>query len=192
MILYSLSLKYSLQLFYKEETVYAPHDYLETVTKQPTETEEGVKTYTCTECGAEKTEKIPATGSSAPPTNPSTPPTDPSTPPTDPSTPPTDPSIPKVGTKLNDSGDKAVYKLTSADKAKPTVEFIAPVNKKVKSVTIPSTIKVDGIKYKVTSIAKNAYKNNQSITKITIGSNIKTIGANAFSGCKKLTEVTFG
>ena len=32
------------------------------VTKQPTETEKGEKTYTCTRCGATKTESIPATG----------------------------------------------------------------------------------------------------------------------------------
>ena len=34
-----------------------------TVTKQPTETETGVKTFTCTRCNATKTETIPATGS---------------------------------------------------------------------------------------------------------------------------------
>ena len=32
------------------------------VTKEPTETETGVKTYTCTRCGETKTETIPATG----------------------------------------------------------------------------------------------------------------------------------
>ena len=34
-----------------------------TVTKQPTATETGVRTYTCTRCSATKTETIPATGS---------------------------------------------------------------------------------------------------------------------------------
>ena len=34
-----------------------------TVTKQPTATETGVRTYTCTRCNATKTETIPATGS---------------------------------------------------------------------------------------------------------------------------------
>ncbi|MFR7869680.1 MAG: S-layer homology domain-containing protein [Oscillospiraceae bacterium] len=33
------------------------------VTKEPTETESGVKTFTCTRCGETKTETIPATGS---------------------------------------------------------------------------------------------------------------------------------
>jgi len=38
------------------------HDYTETVTMQPTCTEDGVKTLTCTGCGDVKTEAIPATG----------------------------------------------------------------------------------------------------------------------------------
>ena len=39
------------------------HNYVETITKEPTCTEEGEKTYTC-ECGDSYTEKIPATGHS--------------------------------------------------------------------------------------------------------------------------------
>lgn len=39
------------------------HDYKATVTKQPTTTEEGVRTYTCS-CGDSYTENIPATGHS--------------------------------------------------------------------------------------------------------------------------------
>lgn len=39
---------------------YHKHDYVETVTKEPTCTEEGEKTYTC-ECGESYTEKIPMT-----------------------------------------------------------------------------------------------------------------------------------
>ncbi|MFQ9390173.1 MAG: hypothetical protein ACLR1V_16500 [Coprococcus sp.] len=35
-----------------------------TVTKEPTCTEKGVKTYTCTVCGETKTEEIPAAGHS--------------------------------------------------------------------------------------------------------------------------------
>ena len=38
------------------------HSYKEEVTKKPTCTEAGVKTFTCTVCGASKTESIPATG----------------------------------------------------------------------------------------------------------------------------------
>ena len=38
-----------------------PHSYIETITQEPTCTENGVKTYTC-ECGDSYTETIPATG----------------------------------------------------------------------------------------------------------------------------------
>ena len=132
------------------------------ITKAATETADGVKAFTCTVCGATKTEKIPATGS----------------------------STPKVGTKLKDSAGKAVYKVTSADKSNLTVEYIAPINKKAKSVTIPATIKVNGITYKVTSIAGNAFKNNKKLTKATIGKNVTTIGEKAFYKCAELTKVT--
>ena len=132
------------------------------ITKAPTETADGVKTFTCTVCGATKIEKIPATGSSAP----------------------------KVGTKLKDAAGKAVYKVTSANKTNLTVEYTAPVNNKSKSITIPAIIKVNGITYKVTSIAKNAFKNNKKLTKVTIGKNVTTIGDMAFYKCTALTKIT--
>lgn len=60
------------------------------------------------------------------------------------------------------------------------------------SLVIPGTLKVGGTKYTITSIAKGAFKNNQKITKVTIGSNVKTIGEEAFSGCKNLKTVKLG
>ncbi len=146
------------------------------ITKQPTETADGEKTYTCTVCGETKTEKIPAIGST--------------TPSTEPSTPPTGPSVPNVGTTIKDSVDKVTYKVTSSSKLNPTVEFTAPVNKKAKSVTIPATVKINGITYKVTSIAKNAFKNNNKLTKVTIGKNITTIGDREFYKCTSLKKIT--
>lgn len=38
------------------------HNYVATITKQPTDTEPGIKTYTCTRCGDSYTESIPALG----------------------------------------------------------------------------------------------------------------------------------
>ncbi|MCM1167947.1 MAG: hypothetical protein NC401_18335 [Ruminococcus sp.] len=43
------------------------------ITKAPTASAEGVKTYTCTVCGATKTEKIPATGGTGTPNTPTNP-----------------------------------------------------------------------------------------------------------------------
>ena len=45
-----------------EEAAVCEHNYVITITKEPTCTENGVKTYTCTECGDTRTETIPATG----------------------------------------------------------------------------------------------------------------------------------
>lgn len=45
-----------------EKDEYAAHSFDDTVTKAPTCTETGIKTLTCSVCGYEKTEVIPATG----------------------------------------------------------------------------------------------------------------------------------
>ncbi|MBQ4530345.1 MAG: leucine-rich repeat domain-containing protein [Lachnospiraceae bacterium] len=70
--------------------------------------------------------------------------------------------------------------------------YTCSVCQETKPEEIPATITINGITYKVVSIAKNAFKNHKYITKVTIGKNVKTIGANAFSGCKKLKNVTIG
>ena len=60
------------------------------------------------------------------------------------------------------------------------------------SVTIPSTITKNGIKYKVTSIAKKALDGDSVVQTVKIGNYVKTIYAYAFRDCRKLTTVTFG
>ena len=57
-------------------------------------------------------------------------------------------------------------------------------------ITIPSTVKIDGITYKVTSIGKNAFKGCTKLTTVTIGKNVTKIGSKAFYGCKKLKNIT--
>ena len=81
----------------------------------------------------------------------------------------------------------ASYKISNVKSN--TVEYKAPLNSKKATVTVPATVKVSGVTYKVTSIAKNAFKNNKKLKKVTIGANITTIGANAFAGCKNLKTV---
>ena len=96
----------------------------------------------------------------------------------------------KKGDVVTDRASKAKYKVTDA--TKKTVEYIVSTNKKAKKITIPAKITVNGVSYKVTSVAKNAFYKNASVTTITIGNNVTSIGANAFSNCKKLTSVTVG
>ena len=51
---------------------------------------------------------------------------------------------------------------------------------------IPATIKANKKTYKVTEIAANAFKNCKKLKSVTIGKNIKKIGAQAFYKCKKV------
>lgn len=98
-------------------------------------------------------------------------------------------TAPKKGTLLTDSKTKMVYKVTKSGTAGGTVQFVKTKNTEAKTVTIPATVTVDGITYKVTSIATGALKNNKTVT---IGKYVTTIGSSAFSGCTKLKKVTIG
>ena len=68
--------------------------------------------------------------------------------------------------------------------------FKAPKNTSVTKLTIPATIKANGKTVPVTAIAKNAFKGMDKLTTVTIGKNVKSIGAKAFYGCKKLKKIT--
>lgn len=91
----------------------------------------------------------------------------------------------KVGKKVTVNNSK--YKVTSV-KGTRAVQFTNG-KKNAKAVVIPATIKVSGKSYKVTSIAKNAFKNNKKLKKVTISKNVTTIGKNAFRGCSNLKNI---
>ena len=148
------------------------HDYLASVTKQPTTTEEGIRTYTCTRCGHSYTESI------AKLTSPSPQPT-------------ATPSPQPKGTNLKDDTG-ASYKVTSANGKTPAVQYLAPKSGTKGTVTVPLEVTIDGVTYKVTSIADNAFKGNKKLKKVVVGSNITSIGKNAFAGCTSLTSITIG
>lgn len=142
------------------------------ITKEATETAEGVKTYSCKVCGVTKTETIPKKDAVA------------TQQPTEGST---VSQSPKNGDTITDNKSNAKYTVT--DTVKKNVTYIAPVTIKAKTITIPATIKINGEIYKVTKIDKNALKGNKKVTKIVVGSNIQSIGNYAFSGCKKLKTI---
>ena len=96
--------------------------------------------------------------------------------------------LPKKGKLIAETKSQNAYKVTKSSSKNGTVE-LTKANKSKSSITVPSTIAVDGIDYKVTSVSKNAFKNNKKLKKITIGKNVKTIGANAFYGCKNLKTI---
>ncbi|MCR5829823.1 MAG: leucine-rich repeat protein [Lachnospiraceae bacterium] len=100
----------------------------------------------------------------------------------------------EAGTTLRSSEYNAKYTVIEGGDVSGKVgilEYIAPIKKKTKH-TVYSKVTIDGITYKVTSIAANAFKNNTKITKIGIGSYVTSIGEKAFYGCSALEKVTMG
>ena len=157
------------------------------VKRQATEKEEGVGLYTAvfknglftTQTAEVKIAKL--TPKPSQPTNPSNP--------SNPTKPTNNKKKPAAkGTTLKDSKG-ATYKVTGAKVKNPTVTYVKP-KKNVKKVSIPATITVKGVKYQVTAVSKDAFKNNKKVTQVTIDKNVKNIGKNAFYGCKNLKKVT--
>lgn len=164
------------------------------VTKKATETETGIMTYTCTVCGANKTETIPVVSKKEDPTTKDPIKQDPTQDPTkqEPTIQePTQikPTPAKKGSIIKDAKGNS-YKVTKSHATKGTVAYVKPKNKNVTFVNIPATIKVEGITYKVTSIQKNAFAGCKKLKKVTIGKNIASIGTKAFYNCKKLKTIT--
>ena len=162
------------------------------VKRQATEKEEGVGLYTAVfknglftiQTAEVKIAKL--TPKPSQPTKPS----DPSKPtnPSNPTKPTNNKKKPAAkGTTLKDSKG-ATYKVTGAKVKNPTVTYVKP-KKNVKKVSIPATITVKGMKYQVTAVSKDAFKNNKKVTQVTIDKNVKNIGKNAFYGCKNLKKV---
>lgn len=72
---------------------------------------------------------------------------------------------------------------------KGTVSFIGLV-KNAKKVTIGDTVTILGAKFKIVQIGDRALENRTTLTSVTIGKNVQTIGKQAFAGTRKLTSVT--
>ncbi len=94
----------------------------------------------------------------------------------------------EVGDEFEDPDTKAEYEIAEGEE----VIFLAPDKNSYTKFTVPNTVEFDGVYYKVTEIAPNAFKGNKKLKSIKIGSNIKTIGTRAFYGCSSLTTVTMG
>ena len=90
----------------------------------------------------------------------------------------------KQGTKVTDKKSKVVYKING----NKTVEY-NKVNKKAKTATVPTTVKVNGVNYQVTAIAPKAFANNKNLKKVVIPVSVRSIGKQAFSGCKNLKTI---
>ena len=137
------------------------------ITKAATATQTGIKTYTCTVCKITRTEVIKALGNNTKPIGNSN-----------------KPKL-KTGEKITDKFTGAVYKVTG----KNTVEYVKATSKKA-SRTIPSTVKLKGIRCQVTSIAPKAFKGDTKIKTVVLPSTVRKIGKEAFAKCKNLKKIT--
>lgn len=139
------------------------------VTKEATETTQGVKTYRCKVCGKTRTEVIPKKASAE--SN-------------------KENVKPEKNEEVKDDKGTAMYEI--ADVSRKEVAYKAPANRNATKITVPSAVTINGTEYKVTAIADKTFSGCKKLTKVNIGKNIKTIGASAFSGCGKLKTVSMG
>ena len=98
-------------------------------------------------------------------------------------------TLPAVGTKVTSDDGKATYKITKSALKNKTVTYVATTNKKASTITIPDTVVISGVTYKVTAVEKNAFVNNKKLKTVTIGKNVTAIGAKAFYGCKNIKTI---
>ena len=91
--------------------------------------------------------------------------------------------------KKGESYNVGSYRYKVLDVSKKTVA-VTKALKSSKTIKVPNTVKIKGSSYKVTEVAKNAFKNNKKVQTVTIGKNVTKIGASAFSGSKNLKKVT--
>ena len=85
------------------------------------------------------------------------------------------------------------YKIiNAATNGKGTVSATGLEKNTAKKIAVADTVAIGGVKFQITSIEKNAFKNCKKATSATIGKNITSIGNNAFSGCTALKKVTIG
>ena len=91
-----------------------------------------------------------------------------------------------VGSTYEDATTNAIYRVIVPNQQ---VEYVCPIDKKLKKATIPSQIKIGNVTYKVTAIGGNAFKKCKNLTSITIEKNVSKIGSKAFYNCKKLKNI---
>lgn len=95
--------------------------------------------------------------------------------------------LPKKGTIVTVGG--FVFKITKSSKTDGTVTLVKPKKKTITITEVPATVMIKGYRFKVTRIAADAFKNCRKLKRVTIGSNVSSIGSNAFSGCLCLKNI---
>lgn len=95
---------------------------------------------------------------------------------------------PKIGdTRTINSVTYQVTRTTSSD---PRVKVVGCTKQTQTSLTIPTYITFGGVRYKVTNIAANAFRDMPNLTTLVIGKNLIKINQAAFYNCPRLKTIT--
>lgn len=92
---------------------------------------------------------------------------------------------PTAGTTLLDSKTGGRYTVTVRSQE---AAYAGVLNDEITYVTIPAQVEINGITYKVTSIAEKALTGNTKIVNISIPDTVTSIGKYAFKGCTSLVK----
>lgn len=92
---------------------------------------------------------------------------------------------------LNNMTIKGTHQLSYICDDETKTATIVGANTKAETVNIEPTVYKQGVRYTTTKISSQAFKGYKYISSIFIPRTIIEIGANAFSGCEKLTSATF-
>ncbi len=90
------------------------------------------------------------------------------------------------------SNASASYVVTNDDQSNPTVTYTATKKVTDTTITIPATVKIKQVTYKITEVSPKAFRKNTKVKTVKIGKNVTKIGAQAFQGCSALESVTGG
>ena len=85
---------------------------------------------------------------------------------------------------VTNNGVKEKVKTTASGNA-----TISKVTSTKKSVKVSSTVEIDGVEYKVTTIDAKAFANCKKATKVSLPATVKTIKKGAFTGAKKVKTI---
>ncbi|MGN0360621.1 MAG: leucine-rich repeat protein, partial [Hominisplanchenecus sp.] len=101
---------------------------------------------------------------------------------------------PDPGIRLPEKGKTysvglAYYRVTEFSETEKTVTYVKPKRKNLKTITIPSSVKIEGVTFQVTAIADKACWKNGKLSKVIVGRNVKVIGKSAFAGDRKLKSM---
>lgn len=80
------------------------------------------------------------------------------------------------------------YKITSSS----TLEYLGCDKTNFKTLSIPSSVKIDERKYDITALSSHSFDKMRSLRSLKIGNKVETLPSKAFVNCTKLESVIIG